>query len=87
MTFEQCHTVLVDIRRKQGTRCPLVKVQYAGTVVSGRVARSDSDPETRRETASPFGLLVLEGPGLQSGPQTILQIASIPEDGLHSIDD
>jgi hypothetical protein len=51
------------------------------------VARSDSDPERRREATSPFGLLVLESPGLQRGPETILQIASIPENGLHSLDD
>ena len=39
---------LVSIRRKQGTRCPLVRVDYAGTVVRGRLARADSDPEYRR---------------------------------------
>lgn len=87
MTFEQCHSVLVSIRRKQGTRCPLVKVNYAGSIVQGRVARSDSDPEHRRDPASPFGVLVLEGLGLQRGPETILQIASIPENGLRSIDE
>jgi hypothetical protein len=87
MTFEQCHSVLVAIRRKQGTRCPLVKVEYAGSVFRGRLSRSDSDPENRRDSASPFGVLVLESLGLQRGPETILQIASIPENGLHSIDD
>ena len=87
MTFEQCQAVLVSIRRKQGTRCPLVKVEYAGSVVQGRVARSDSDPENRRDGMSPYGLLVLEAPGLQRSPETILQIASIPEHGMHSVDD
>ena len=86
MTFEQCQTVLVSIRRKQGTRCPLVRVDYAGTVVRGRLARADSDPEFRRGD-SPFGVLVLESLGLSRGPETILQIASIPADGLRSLDD
>ncbi len=86
MTFEQCQTVLVSIRRRQGTRCPLVRVDYAGTTVRGRLARADSDPENRRGD-SPFGVLVLESLGLVRGPETILQIANIPADGLHSIDD
>ena len=87
MTFEQCHSVLVSIRRRQGTRCPLVQVEYAGSVVQGRVARSDSDPEHRREAAAPFGVLVLEALGLHRAPETILQIASIPEHGMQSIDE
>ena len=87
MTFEQCHSVLVSIRRQQGTRCPLVKVEYAGSIVQGRVARSDSDPEHRLEGISPFGVLVLEALGLHRTPETILQIASIPEHGLRSIDE
>ena len=28
MTFEQCHQTLVDIRRQQGTRFPLLRVDY-----------------------------------------------------------
>lgn len=84
MTFEQCHAVLVGIRRNQGTPCPLVRVDYGGSVFRGRIARSDSDPEHRRESASPFGVIVLENPGLHRGPETILQIASIPVDGLQS---
>jgi hypothetical protein len=87
MTLEQCHSTLVSIRRKQGTRCPLIRVDYAGTVFRGRVARSDSDFESRRNAASAFGVLVLESLGLQRGPETILQIAGIPENGLQSIDD
>jgi hypothetical protein len=85
MTFEKCQTVLVKIRREQGTRCPLVRVDYAGTVYRGRLSRSDSDPEHRRGD-SPFGVLVLESLGLARGPETILQIANIPDDGLRSID-
>ena len=86
MTFEQCQTVVVSIRREQGTRCPLVRVDFAGTVYRGRLSRSDSDPEFRRGS-SPFGVLVLETPGMTKGPETILQIASIAADGLKSIDE
>ncbi len=86
MTFEHCQTTLVAIRRKQGTRCPLVRVDCAGAVFQGRLARSDSDPEHRHE-GSPFGVLVLENLGLTRGPETIVQIASIPDDGLRSIDE
>ena len=87
MTFEQCHSVLVAIRRKQGTRCPLVRVDCGGLTVRGRLSRADSDPEYRRDNGSPFGVLVLEGLGLSRVPETIVQIASIPDGGLHSIDD
>jgi hypothetical protein len=82
MTFEQCHANLMVIRRRQGTRCPVLKIAYNGTVYQGRLARTDSDPEFRRPTGSPFGVLVLENPGLGRGPETILQIASIPENGI-----
>ena len=82
MTFEQCHTNLLAIRRRQGTRCPAVKVAYNGAVYQGRLTRADSDPEYRRTGASPFGILVLENLGLGRGPETILQIANIPEDGI-----
>ena len=81
MTFEQCHANLLAIRRRQGTRCPAVKVAYNGTVYQGRLTRADSDPEFR-PSGSPFGVLVLENLGLTRGPETILQIASIPEDGI-----
>ena len=82
MTFEECHENLVAIRRKQGTPCPAVRVAYNGVVYSGRVKRADSDPEVRRSSTSPFGVLVLENLGLCRGPETILQIASIPENGI-----
>lgn len=82
MTFEQCHANLMTIRRRQGTRCPVVKVAYNGMIYQGRLTRADSDPEMRRAADSPFGVLVLENLGLARGPETILQIASIPEDGI-----
>jgi hypothetical protein len=82
MTFEQCHANLLAIRRRQGTRCPVVKVAYNGMVYQGRLTRADSDPEFRRASDSPFGVLVLENLGLGRGPETILQIGSIPENGI-----
>ena len=82
MTFEQCHSNLLAIRRNQGTRCPAVRVAFNGVVYSGRLKHADSDPEARRASDSPFGVLVLEHLGLCRGPETILQIASIPEDGI-----
>jgi hypothetical protein len=86
MTFEKCHAILTAIRRKQGTVRPLIRVHYGGTVFLGRLARTDSDPDRRRDSSSPYGVLVLENPGLSRGPETILQIASIPEEGLHDVD-
>jgi hypothetical protein len=85
MTFEQCHANLLAIRRRQGTRCPVVKVAYNGTIYQGRLTRTDSDPESRRSTESPFGVLILENPGLAREPETILQIASIPEGGIDDL--
>ena len=85
MTFEQCHANLMAIRRKQGTTCPAVRIAYNGVIYSGRVKRADSDPDSRRSKFSPFGVLVLENLGLCRGPETIIQIASIPEDGIHDL--
>ena len=86
MTFEKCHTTLAAIRRRQGTRSPLVRVNYGGVVYQGRVARSDSDPEVNHGIPKPFGLLVLDQPGLVRAPEMVLQIAGIPDDGLQSIE-
>ena len=85
MTFEQCHSNLLTIRRNQGTRCPAVRVAYNGVTYSGRVKHADSDPDARRSSASPYGVIVLENLGLCRGPETILQIASIPEDGIRDL--
>ncbi len=86
MTFEQCQRTLIMIRRQQGTRYPLVRVDCAGAVYRGRLARADSDPEFLQAASSPYGVLVLEPIGLNRSPETIVQIASIPEDGLNPID-
>jgi hypothetical protein len=85
MTFEQCHENLTAIRRRQGTDRPLIRVNFGGTAYCGRLARTDSDPEVRRSKSTPFGVLVLEDAGLARCPETILQIASIPPDGIREI--
>ncbi len=87
MTFEQCQSVLASIGRKQGTNRPLVRVDSAGSQYRGRVARSDSDPQFRQDHDSPFGVIVLEDPGLGRTPDAFVQIADIPDNGLNSIDD
>ncbi|MHC5540661.1 hypothetical protein ACYOEI_20780 [Singulisphaera rosea] len=87
MTFDQCQSTLAAIRQKQGTRCPLVRVDYGGTMIRGRLSRADSDPDHSHDASSPYGVLVLENLGLSRAPETILQIANIPEGGLHPLDD
>ena len=85
MTFQSCQSALVEIRREQGTRSPLLRVDFGGAVFKGRLKRADSDPEHRRENPSPYGLIVLEDLGLVRGPETLLQIADIPDDGIKSL--
>ena len=77
MTFDECQRDLDQIRRRQGTDRPLIRVDFAGSSYRGLLARADSDPSNRPKTGTPFGVLVLEEPGLIQGAQTILQIASI----------
>ncbi len=85
MTFDECHQALLSIRRKQGTRCPILRVDYAGSIYLGRLRRTDSDPEHRAKTQTPYGVLVLESPGLGREPETVLQIASIGSDSIHDL--
>jgi hypothetical protein len=51
-------------------------------IYRGRLSRTDTDLKARWESGSPFGVLVLENLGLARSPETILQIAGIPEDGI-----
>jgi hypothetical protein len=83
MTYDQCQAVLDEIRRRQGTDRPLVRVVVGPLVVRGRVVRGLPG---RRNPKSPYGVLVVEQPGLTPGPASFVQIASIPEDGLSGID-
>jgi len=82
MTFEQCKTTLSEIRHRQGTDHPLVQIICSGSVVRGRLTRTDTDRPPRSNQSSPYGLLALEQPGLVPGPLRFVQIANIPEDGL-----
>jgi hypothetical protein len=77
MTFDECQTVLTAIRRNQKTRCPVIRVDYGGSMFKGRLIRCDSDPEHTPKVKPPFGLLVLEDPGLSRRPEMILQIADL----------
>ncbi len=83
MTFDECDRALLPIRSKQGTPRPIIRVDYGGSVFQGRVARTDSDPGHRPE--SPYGMIVLEAPGLVHGPQTLLQIASIAPGSIRDV--
>ena len=83
MTYYQCQAVLDEIRRRQGTDRPLVRVIAGGSIVRGRVVRSLPG---RRNPKSPYGVLVVEPPGLTPGPAAFVQIANIPDDGLAGIE-
>ena len=84
MTFDECQHDLEAIRGRQGTARPVIRVDYGGSCYKGRLARSDSDPAHRPH--APFGVLVLEEPGLARAPQTILQIASITPGSISSVE-
>jgi hypothetical protein len=83
MTYDQCQAVLEEIRRRQGTDRPFVRVVAGGSIVRGRVVRGLPG---RRNPKSPYGVLVVEPPGLTPGPASFVQIANIPEDGLSGIE-
>ena len=82
MTAEQFESVLEELRRRQGTRRPLVQVATAEGTVRGRV---EDVIVQRRNPASPFGIVSIEQPGLVRGPSTLVQIAEIPDDGVHEL--
>jgi hypothetical protein len=83
MTYDQCQKVLDEIRRRQGTDRPLVRVIAGGSIVRGRVVRGLPG---RRNPKSPYGVLVVEPPSLTPGPASFVQIANIPDDGLSGIE-
>jgi hypothetical protein len=83
MTYDQFQAILKEIRRRQGTDRPLVQVVVGASVVRGRVVGGTPG---RHTPGSPYGVLVLEQPGLTREPASFVQIASIPDDGLSGID-
>lgn len=83
MTYDQCQAVLEEIRRRQGTDRPLVRVVAGGCVVRGRIVRGLAG---HRNPTSPYAVLVVEQPGLTPGPASFVQIANIPEDGLSGLE-
>jgi hypothetical protein len=87
MTVDQCYQQLLVIRRKQKTRYPLIRVDYGAATYRGRLSRADSDPERRKNANSPYGVLVLEELGVARGPETVLQITNIRDDGIISLDE
>jgi hypothetical protein len=87
MTIDDCHKQLVSIRRKQGTRCPLIRIDYGGSIYQGRLARADSDPEHRTRPSQAGGVLILHDPGPGRSPETVLQIANIHDGGIQNLDE
>lgn len=83
MTYDQCQAVLDEIRRRQGTDRPLVRIITRNLTVRGRIALGLPG---RHHPTSPYGVLVVEQPGLTPGPASFVQIATIPEDGLSGIE-
>lgn len=83
MTYDAFQVILEEICRRQGTDRPLVQVVVGAGVVRGRVA---GGPGGCHNPGSPYGVLVLEQPGLTLGPVSFLQIASIPEGGLSGVE-
>lgn len=83
MTYDQCQAILDEIRRRQGTDRPLVRIITGKLTVRGRVALGLPG---RHNPTSPYGILIVEHPGLTPGPASLVQIANIPEDGLSAIE-
>lgn len=87
MTFDECQDAIAPIRQRQGTARPFIRVDYGGTTYRGLISRDDSSSYGRSGDSSPFGLLVLDQPGLVRAPQTILQIACIAPGSIQESDE
>jgi hypothetical protein len=85
MTLDQCRGVLAGIRRRQGTRFPVVRVEADGTVLRGRIVHSDSDPDSDHDPSSPFGTITLAPLGLAASGEVILQIASLAKESMRDM--
>ena len=84
MTFEQCQKVAGRHPPQARDAVSHGPGRLRGDHIPGPARPADSDPEFRNEANSPYGILVLEQLGLTRGPETILQIADIPQDGLQA---
>ena len=69
-----------------GDALPAGQVDLGGTVYQGRLTRADSDPEYRKAPALALRHPRPGGLGLTRTPETILQIANIPDDGIHPLE-
>jgi hypothetical protein len=85
MTFDECLAVLTAIRRNQGTRTPIVRVEYGGSQFRGRVVRCDADPEHRERVRRPYGLLVLQDPSLANRPDMMFQISDLVSGAIRDV--
>lgn len=83
MTHEECQQALAAVRRRQGTRCPLIRVDAGGQIFRGRLSRSDSDPERLAAVASPSGSLELTAPRSRE-VQAVVPIEKIRPGGIES---
>jgi hypothetical protein len=87
MTFDECHQTLVQIRRRQGTRFPRLRIDCGGQVFRGRLARADSDPEHRLSPVSASGALVLEDLTSGRASTTIVPLDRLRPESLRPLDD
>ena len=87
MTFDECHDRLVQIRRRQGTRFPKIRIDCGGQVFKGRLARSDSDPEHRSSPLSPQGALVLEDLRAGRAAQMVVTLDQIGSGSIEPLSD
>ena len=80
MTYDECHAALIEARRKQGTRCPIIRVDAGGSTYRGRLRRADSDPEHRRAmAAAPRGMIEVEQ---GAHGRAVVPIDAIPAGGI-----
>lgn len=82
MTHEECQQALAAVRRQQGTRCPLIRVDAGGQIFRGRLSRSDSDPERQAALVNSSGSLELVEP--VSRKAQAVPIEKIRQDGIQS---
>ena len=68
MTFEQCQAILTEIRHRQGTDHPLVQVTCSGSVVRGRLTRTDTDRPPRSNQSPPTAYWSWSSPALFPAP-------------------